>query len=308
MTREEINEEQQKRISRENNLEKTKKIIIISLKLIFIFSIIIITFLSYTTYISTVKISVREYRITDSKIPASFNGIKILHFSDLHYGSTMREENMKEIKRIINEIKPDIIVYTGDLINNQYKISNEEKDKISKYFSELHSTLGKYAVLGDEDNTDITTILKQGDFNTLNNDYDLIYQDDNQPIMIVGISSLLSKNNNIEQAYSYFTQENSNSNIYTIALIHEPDMANEIVDSHDNTDLIMAGHSHNGTIRTPFKHLPLERKKGAKTFNQDYYELNDTKLFISGGLGTSGTLSIRLFCRPSINLYRLSNN
>ena len=44
-----------------------------------------------------------------------------------------------------------------------------------------------------------------------------------------------------------------------------------------------------------------------KTSDNDYYKINDTDLYISGGLGTNDFIGIRLFCRPSISLYRLSN-
>ena len=92
MTREEINDEKQKEIIRENHRELAKKIIKRVLLAILIIAVLGAAFFSYTTYISTVKINVREYRVVNSKIPESFNGIKIIQFSDLHYGSTMFED------------------------------------------------------------------------------------------------------------------------------------------------------------------------------------------------------------------------
>ena len=84
MTREEINEEKQKEIFKEQNIEKTKKIIKLIVKITL--SIIVISFLffAYTSYISTIKVHVREYRIKNKKIPNSFNGIKILQFGILY--------------------------------------------------------------------------------------------------------------------------------------------------------------------------------------------------------------------------------
>ena len=127
MTREELNEEIQKEIESEQKQEKIKKIIKISLKTIILLLFVGIIFYSYTSYISTVKIGVREYRITNKKIPNSFNGLKIIQLSDLHYGSTMFEENLKTIKKLINERKPDIIVFTGDLIDTRYKITSKQE-------------------------------------------------------------------------------------------------------------------------------------------------------------------------------------
>ena len=306
MTREEINEKKQKIISYENKKEIAKKIIKKIVKAILIIAIICSCFFTYTTFISTVKIHVKEYRIVNNKIPESFNGTKILHFSDLHYGSTMFEENLKTIKKRINERKPDIIIFTGDLIDTHYNITPEEKENLTKKLKELNATLGKYAILGDEDSEEITTIYNQSDFVTLKNEYELIYNETNEPILLIGLSSLLKKEQNIKDAYQYFTQENHNSNIYTITLIHEPDTATKLLENQP-VDLILAGHSHNGNIIIPFINIPLEKKEGAKKYNMDYYNIGETKIFISSGLGTNNKTGIRLFCRPSMNLYRLSS-
>ena len=306
MTREEINEEKQKKISRENNYDRNKKIVIFCLKLFALLTIGITLFVTYTTYVSTVKLSVREYRIVDNSLPDNFDGLKLIQFSDLHYGSTMFEENLKSIKNLINDRKPDIIVFTGDLIDPNYKISNKQKEILSQELHSLSASLGKYAVLGDEDSNDIITVYSQSDFQILNNDYDLIFDKNNQPIMLVGLSSLLEGNQDIKKAYQYFSQEVYDANIYTITLVHEPDSADDIIQQFPNTNLILSGHSHNGSVRTPFSHIPFERKNGAKKYNQDFYQIDNTKLYISSGLGTNQS-SIRLFCRPSINFFRFSS-
>ena len=306
MTREEINEKKQKAIEGENRKERIKKIVKVFLKTTIVLAIIITLFFSYTTYISSVKINVREYRIINEKIPDSLNGTKIIHFSDLHYGSTMFEENLKDIKKLINERNPDIIVFTGDLIAKDYKITSKEKEKLSKELKSLNAKLGKYAVLGDEDEEDITTIFNQSDFYTLKNEYDLIYNEQNSPILLVGISSLLKEEQDLEKAYSYFKQETYNANIYTISLVHEPDTATDITNMY-SSDLILSGHSLNGTIQIPFANIPLIQKKGAKIYQKEHYSIGNTELYISSGLGVDDEIGIRLFCRPSINLYRISN-
>ena len=71
-------------------------------------------------------------------------------------------------------------------------------------------------------------------------------------------------------------------------------------------DLLLAGHSHNGDIKIPYIG-PIIKKDGAKKYNDEYYKVNNTLLYISSGIGTKNN-SVRLFCRPSINFFRLSNS
>lgn len=299
-----MNHEKQDEIFKEENKEKRKKIIVLVLKIILIIGILGTGFFFYTTYISTTSVIVNEKRIIDSKIPDSFNGVKIIHFSDLHYGSTFFNKELEKVVKLINERKPDIVVFTGDLIDEDYKLTNKEQEKIIKILQNINTTLGKYAIMGEEDGENFTTILNQSNFTILNNDYDLIYKDDNNPILITGTSSLLKEDYDIDKAFAYFKQETYNSDIYTISLIHEGDLAEEIVNKY-SSNLILAGHSHNGEIRVPYLGS-LVRTSGSTKYSNPYYEIGNTKLFVSSGLGTK-ILGIRLFCRPSINFYRLAN-
>ncbi len=299
MTREEKNESKQKEIFKEQNKETIKKGIRIGLKLTLLLIIFTTLFYTYTTYISTTKIKVREYRITNKKIPENFNGLKIIQISDLHYGSTMFEENLKTIKKLVNERKPDLVVFTGDLIYKEKKLTIKEQEQLIKQLKEISASLGKYAILGDEDTENENTILHQSEFIVLKNEYDLIYKDNNNAILLIG----LSNNQNIENAYHYFQEEQHNANIYTITLLHEPDTVDDIIGTHQ-TDLFLAGHSHNGNIRLPIINYSPWKVKGAKKYDQDHYTIKNSELYISSGLGTKK--GIRLFCRPSINFFRLS--
>lgn len=305
MTREQLNEEKQQEIFKEQNKENIKKIVKKVMKILLIILVIGTIFFSYTTYVSSVKIKVREYRITEKKIPASFNGLKIIQLTDLHYGTTMFNENIKDIVKMTNDRNPDLIVFTGDLIDKNYKLTNKEQEEIIKELKKLSASLGKYAIIGDEDNEKTNNILNQANFTILKNESELIYQKNNEPILLVGLSSN-SKNQNIEKAYSYFKQNVFNSNIYTITLLHEPDTVDDIIGLY-NSDLFLAGHSNNGNIRLPFVKYSLFKVDGAKKYDQDYYNLGNSKLYISSGLGTTNKSNIRLFCRPSINFFRLSN-
>ena len=306
MTRKELNEDIQNEIFKEQNKNFIKSTIKKILLTIFILVLVSFLFFTYTTYISNVKIKVREYRITNKNIPDSFNGLKIIQISDLHYGSTMFHKDLIKIVNLINERNPDLVLFTGDLISKEYKITPKEKEKLTTELKKINSNLGKYAIKGNEDKEEFSTILNQSDFIILNNEYELIYKDNN-PILLIGLNSSLTNEQDINKAYDYFNQENYNDNIYTITMLHEPDSVDDILNNY-KTNLFLAGHSHNGNIRIPYLNFSIIRPKGAYKYYQDYYKINDSKLYISSGLGLNNTSSIRLFTRPSINFFRLSNN
>ena len=304
ITRTEKNEEKQKEIIKEENRELRKKIVLTSLKVIFIIIIISMLFYLYTTYISSKIITVKEERIISEKLPSNFDGLKMIQISDIHYGSTIFIDDIKKLVSLVNRRNPDLVVFTGDLINKGYKINSKEQENLIKQLKKIKSTIGKYAIMGEEDTDQFTTIMNQSEFTILNNDYDLIYKDSNTPILLIGLSSSISNNININQGYEYFTQPTHNSNIYTITLLHEPDNVEEITASYQ-TDLFLAGHSHNGQVYIPYIG-GLFRKEGAEHYINGFYQLENSKLYISSGIGTTGN-GFRLFCRPSINFFRLSS-
>lgn len=304
MTREELNQKKQKNISAEVRRDKQKKIVIIGLKITIVLLILSGSFYFFNRYVSTKKIIVKEERITDSKITSNFDGLKIVQFSDLHYGSTVFIEEVKNLVNLINLRKPDLVFFTGDLIDEKYDLNSKEQESLIKELSKIQAEIGKYAVSGEEDKDSFMTILNQSDFVILNNDYDLVYNNSLKPILVVGVSSSLQNSSDIDKAFSYFKKETYDSNIYTITLLHEPDLVDEI--SHNyQSNLFLAGHSHNNSIRYPWGGSPY-KIDGALKYNEEYYEVGNSKLYISSGIGTNG-YGIRLFCLPSINFFRLSS-
>ncbi len=299
-----MNHKKQDEIFREENKEKRKKIIILTIKIIFILAVIVTIFFFYTTYVSTAQVIVNEKRIVNSKIPDTFNGVKIVHFSDLHYGTTFLSTELEKTVKMINERKPDIVLFTGDLIDEDYKLTSKEQEKVIKILQKIDTTLGKYAIMGEEDGENFTTIMNQSNFTILNNDYDLIYKDNNEPILLTGTTSILKGDYDIEKTFNYFNQETYNSNIYTISLVHEGDGVEKLLEKHAS-DLFLAGHSHNGEIRFPYLGSII-RTSGSLKYSNPYYKIGDSTLYVSGGLGTK-IVGVRLFCHPSINFYRLAN-
>lgn len=303
MTREELNYDKQKKIINEVYRENRKKIVLLILKVISMLIIVFSLFYLYNTYISTAKLIVKETKIINKKISTNFNGLKIIQFSDLHYGSNIFIDELEEVVKVINVRKPDVVIFTGDLIDSSYKLKNKEKEKLIKQLSSIKATLGKYAIKGDEDADSIESIFSQSDFLLLDNSYDLIYKGNDTPILIVGNSSMLKKNYDIDKAYNYFNEDTNNKDIYTISLMHEPDLVTEVLDKY-KSDLILAGHSHNGNVGISFINK-FKSIAGAEKYYKSFYKVGDADLYISSGIGTNG-LGIRVLCQPSINFFRLT--
>lgn len=287
------------------NEEKKKHPII---KFIIIFILIIAAILLYSRFIATKGLVTKEYKITSSSIQDNFHGFKIVHISDVHYGRTTDKKDLNNMVKEVNLLKPDIVVLTGDLIDRDTKLDDDLKGEISEALSSINANVGKYAISGNHDSnfSEWESIINDSGFKNLNDTYELIYNDGYTPILLAGLSSNLNNQVDITERYNKILEYSNNENIkelYKILLIHEPDYINNI--NYSNFNLILAGHSHNGQVRLPFIGgiiLP----NGAKKYYKEHYKINNTDLYISSGIGTSG-ISFRLFNKPSINFYRLTN-
>lgn len=301
MTREELNQEKQQEIINEQRRNNRKKITLfifyLSIGLICVF----LLFYLYTTYISTSRLVVKENRIVDKNLPDSFNGLKVVHFSDLHYGTTVFSDEVKRLVASINERKPDIVIFSGDLIDLSYKLNTSEQENLITQLKKIDSSLGKYAVPGEEDSDLFYTIMKQSDFNVIENSYDFIYDNNNEPIMLIG----LGNNSNDAINVKLFEQiDKLNKHIYKISVMHEPDVFDNLP-KELSVNLALAGHTHNGMIRLPFIGS-VYHPEGANKYIDEYYKIDSSHLYISSGIGTNGP-GFRLFCRPSFNFFRIAN-
>lgn len=303
MKREIINEEIQKNIDNNNIREKRKKIVIISIKIISTIIILITTLYLYTNYISNRYFIIKEKRIINSKISNNFNGLKIIHFSDLLYGSTIKEKELNKIINLINKTNPDLVLFSGNLIDKNYKLNNNEQQLLINKLSKIKTNLGKYSVIGNKDIDENRTILNESNFITLNNTYELVYNNQDSSILLIGEDTLYNNKQNIEKSFEYF-KDNNNSNIYTMVLVNESNSIDNIIPY--KPDLIMAGSNLNGYIKLPFINKGIIKKSGTDKFLDEYYKINNTDIFVSNGLGTDD-IGVRFNNLPSINLYRLSN-
>lgn len=271
--------------------------------------ILLSLFLLYARFIATSSLVVNEISIR-GLVSDNFHGVKILHLTDIHYGRTVNSsKRLNEIKNKVNLSKPDIIVFTGDLIDKDTEMNDEIEESLIEFLKSLDSKLGKYAIKGNHDISfeNWENIIKEGDFIDLNDTYELIYKNNLNPILISGISTNIGINTNLEEKEEDFLEyietldASSIKPEFRILLVHEPDYLDDI--NLRNHDLVFAGHSHNGQIKIPFWG-PILLPEGAKNYYDSYYKIQNTDVYISSGIGTS-IVNFRLFNRPAANLYRI---
>lgn len=248
----------------------------------------------YARFIGTRFLNIKEYAIYDTVLPETFDGLKIVHLTDIHYGTIVNAKNLTNIVNQINQLKPDIVVFTGDLYDESIALNDKIVNEIVTCLKNINSTLGKFAVAGNHDysNDLFAQIITDSGFTYLENSSQIIYDENNTPLEIIGFDDAWKGNPNYNIPLS---------NNYKIVLVHEPDEISKILPL--NVNLVLAGHSHGGQIRLPFIGA-LYTPNGSKNYKNDYYEFTNTKMYISYGIGTS-VLKIRLFNQPSINFYRL---
>ena len=258
----------------------------------------------YARYIGTLGFETKEYTIYNEEIPNGFDGLKIVHFSDIHYNRAINENKINKIVEEINLINPDIVVFTGDLIDKDINLSNSDYKFLANAFKKINAKYGKYAVLGNHDYKEKEEVIKvydDSDFKYLENEYDVIYNKDNEKIFIGGIGNVSYNLDNLDSLMSDLTTLGDVN--YKLIIVHEPDISDSIIDNYD-VSLILAGHSHNGQVRLPYIGA-IYTPEGSKKYYDEYYDLDGTSLYISSGIGVS-IINYRLFNKPSINFYRIN--
>lgn len=267
-------------------------------KMIIVLVLLIIVFTLYSMFLEPRMLFVKERTLETEKISDTMHGLKIVQFSDLHYGTYYTRKNIKKLTKKINKLSPDIVIFTGDLVDDNYVLDSDDIKIITSEFSKINAKIGKYAIYGNHDVKleSYNNILYDSAFTLLKNDYDLVYAKDNIPILIYGLDDALFGKPSLDKLTEI------DQNIYKIILVHEPDYIDKI--DAKSVDLVLAGHSHNRQINIPIISnfvLP----KGAKKYYKDHYKVNDTDLYVSNGVGC-GFIQMRFMSFPSISLYRLT--
>ena len=206
-----------------------KKFIRFLLIIVLVISLTIV----YARYGGTRGLITKEYKI-ETNIDNSFDGLKIVHFSDLHYLRITNKQITKNIIKEINILNPDIVVFTGDLIDKDYNPTNTDINDLKELLLSIKSKYGKYSVIGNNDNKireTIEDIYTNSNFILLNNDYDIIYGNNNDKLFIGGLDTYSYDKSDIDKVmtayyielgnfgYGYFVFVKENGTISYISIL-----------------------------------------------------------------------------------------
>ena len=263
---------------------KVKKIIIIVLCVLLVTMLNIFNALK----INPTQLTIREETLKSNKIDSSFDGLFIAYFSDLNYGGVIEENELANLVDTINAANPDIVLFGGDLLY----ATSVDTDYIVDELSSIKSRIGKYAVLGEEDDTLSEDILIESGFEILDSENIQIYTKSGSSINLVGIGS----NGNASDAIAGL------SDAYTICLCHYPDSATNVT----GADYILAGHSLGGRVYIPLISTFL-RPNGASKYYRSKHSVNGATLDITNGVGTKEK-SARFLADAEVVFYKLEAN
>lgn len=187
-------------------------------------------------------------------LPKAFDGFKLTHISDIHSGSFDNAKKIGYGVDLINEQESDVVLFTGDIVNNKA----EEMDQWIPYFSKLEAPDGKYAVLGNHDYGDYTNWKtaeeKVQNFQDIKNihpkiGFDLLLNDsvfiekDGERLAIIGVENWgtrFKKAGDLNKASAAVAPED-----FKILMTHDPSHWDAEVKAHPkNFHLTLSGHTH----------------------------------------------------------------
>ena len=240
-----------------------------------------------------------------SGLPPEFDGYKIIHLSDLHgheYG-----EGSSGLLAMIREQKPDLIVITGDLIDQEGQLQ-----MIPALARGLAAIAPTYYVTGNHEwglgtgtVKELKNLLTQCGVTPLSNQYEILERDGAQ-IVLAGVDDPNGYADQTTPEELYAKIESGSPGLFTVLLAHRCDCFDQYAAA--GYDFVLSGHGHGGIIRLPFVGgLVGTDRKLFPEWTSGLYTLGNSTLFVSRGLGNNTVpfQGFRIFNRPELAVITL---
>ena len=233
--------------------------------------------------------------------------VRILQISDLHIERHTRRES--RLTSLVDDLKPDIIVLTGDYLNLSYTRDPEAQDEVISILSGLKAPGGVYAVLGGptvDDRGIVPDLFAELPVRLMKNEWEEIQLDGKQGVVLLGLEC--SQNLDVDRANLEKLAEISPNSSPRVLLYHTPDLMPAAVKL--KLDLYLCGHTHGGQVRLPLYGAMLTSSKFGKKYEMGLYQEGETTLYVSRGVGLEGLGAprIRFLSPPEITLFTLGSD
>lgn len=251
-------------------------------------------------------LQVTETEVALSRLPEGFDGLRIVHLSDLHgheYG-----ENSQTLLDKVAEQKPDLIVMTGDMIDQEGQLT-----MIPALARGLADIAPTYYVTGNHEwalGSSVTLrlkgILEQCGVTVLSNQYEVLERNGSW-LVLAGVDDPNGFADQTTPEELYAAIQAQYPSVFTMLLAHRNDHFDQYAAA--GYDLVLSGHGHGGIVRLPFTDGLLgTNRRLFPTWTAGVYTLGDSTLFVSRGLGnnTVPMPGFRLFNRPDLAVLVLS--
>jgi uncharacterized protein len=245
-------------------------------------------------------------------LPDAFDGLRVVQISDLHIGSFYNNYSQIEAAvEMVNSLKPDVIFFTGDLINN-YTWELDGWDDILK---KLEAKDGIYSILGNHDYgdygnfstpeekannlTDLKSRQGQIGFQMLNNTSVRLEKGDSF-IDLIGVENW-GKRSLVNYGNLSEAMKNTSENSFKILLSHDPTHWQEEVRAKTNIDITLSGHTHGMQMGVEVAGIKWSPAKYLYKHWAGLYREGNQVLYVNRGLGYT-LFPGRLGIRPEITL------
>ncbi len=267
----------------------------------FILFVMVVGYL-YARIIEPNLLNINYENITTNLISKKCDKIKILQFSDTHLSDYFSIEDLKRVVDKINGENPDIVIFTGDLIDhyNNYNYKGDI-DHIWETLKQIKAPLGKYAVYGNHDyggggEAIYRKIMDKSGFTTLVNSNIMLKE---YNLNIIGMDDSIFGKIDKDKLISCI-----DNNFYNVVISHEPDIIDFLLEY--NIDLFLSGHSHGGQVNIPIISKNILPPLGEKYVRGLYKFENarNTVLYVNVGIGTS-QVPFRFMAVPEMAIFTL---
>jgi predicted MPP superfamily phosphohydrolase len=248
------------------------------------------------------RLTVTRLAVKSSKLKGA-PPLRVLHLSDFHVERLTRRE--EKVLKWIGELRPDVIVYTGDLLNYSYLDDERARADCVQLLAQIRAPLGVYAIAGtpliDTPEVQAAIYSQVPHIRLLRNE--AVEIEGYPQLQIMGLTCThdpLLDAPKLDRVRAAAPPEK-----FALLLYHSPDLMPEA--SRAGIDLYLCGHTHGGQIRLPLWGAVVTSSKYGRRYAMGRYQVGSTTLYVTRGIGLEGKGAprMRFLCPPEIELFEL---